>query len=142
LAGISIHLRIFSDLPTPPTHIHAPQKIRTQSTKSILGGPAEIGCRASSDLRSASGRSEARACCSIAAAIAAAKEYSRYTFEKIASLSKDEETPEIISRPATFSIKACHTLTHQRQIYCSGPKFNRRQTKLSTAWSEQTSYPH
>ena len=41
LAGISIHLPNFSDLPTPPTYIHAPQKIPTQSTKSILGGPAD-----------------------------------------------------------------------------------------------------
>jgi hypothetical protein len=40
LAGISIHLPNFSDLPTPPTYIHAPQNIPTQSTKSILGGPA------------------------------------------------------------------------------------------------------
>ena len=32
---------IFSDLPTPPTYIHAAQKIPTQTPKSILGG---LGC--------------------------------------------------------------------------------------------------
>jgi hypothetical protein len=30
------------------------------------------------------------------------KEYSRYTFKKSAPLSKEEGTPEIISRPANF----------------------------------------
>ena len=30
------------------------------------------------------------------------KEYSRYTFKKSALLSKEEGTPEIISRPANF----------------------------------------
>jgi hypothetical protein len=58
------------------------------------------------------------------------KEYSRYTFKKSALLSKEEGTPEIISRPANFFLKACHTTTHQRQIYCSGPKSNRRQTSV------------
>eukprot|EP01047_Picozoa_sp_COSAG01_P004822 COSAG01_NODE_160_length_23692_cov_9.703599_28_plen_199_part_00 len=45
------------------------------------------------------------------------KEYSRYTFKKSAPLSKEEGTPEIISRPAILFLKACHTTTHQRQIY-------------------------
>eukprot|EP01049_Picozoa_sp_SAG25_P020756 SAG25_NODE_7314_length_488_cov_15.012853_1_plen_90_part_10 len=34
------------------------------------------------------------------------KEYSRYTFKKSALLSKEEGTPEIISRPAFFFLKS------------------------------------
>ena len=41
-------------------------------------------------------------------------------------LSKEEG--KSLGRPISF--KACHTTTHQRQIYCSGPKFNRRQTSV------------
>eukprot|EP01047_Picozoa_sp_COSAG01_P009846 COSAG01_NODE_410_length_17384_cov_20.323691_13_plen_205_part_00 len=38
---------IFSDLPTPPTYIHAAQKIPTQTLRSILGGPRVLVARMS-----------------------------------------------------------------------------------------------
>jgi hypothetical protein len=37
--GFPYICEFFSDLPTPPTYIHAAQKIPTHSTRSILGGP-------------------------------------------------------------------------------------------------------
>jgi hypothetical protein len=44
--GFPYICEFFSDLPTPPTYIHAAQKIPTHSTRSILGGPAGLadGC--------------------------------------------------------------------------------------------------
>jgi hypothetical protein len=50
------------------------------------------------------------------------KEYSRYTFKKSAPLSKEEGTPEIISRPPLFLKKHATrrpTKAHRRQAECT-----------------------